>query len=630
MAVNEKRIQVTELDFDDIKNNLKSFLKGQSEFTDYDFEGSGMNILLDTLAYNTHYLAYNANMAVNESFLDTATQRNSVVSHAKTLGYTPRSARAPVAYVDVRLNDNTLTSATIEKGYVFTTTVNEQNYTFVVNESFSVTKVDGLLQFRNVPIYEGTLITSKQTVDTSDESQKFILTDNRADTTTLKVSVQNSASDTTTTSFYLATDITQVGQDSDVYFIQEISEGRFEVYFGDGVVGKALSNGNIVILEYIVTNKASANGARTFKPSGAIATVTDLRVSTVAAAIGGTEPETITSIKYNAPLDYASQGRAVTGRDYKTLVPTVYPAASSVQVWGGEDNDPPSYGSVYIAIKTKNGTSLTEAQKQSIVTSLRQYNVASIRPTIVDPETTFLRLTTTFSYDERVTTKTAADLETIVRQTITNYNAEQLRDFEGIFRHSKITSLIDNSDPSITSNITTIKMSKRFTPRLNTTAQYILKFSNALYHPHNDHNAGAGGVIASSGFNISGQTNTVYIDDDGSGNVRLFYLIGGQTRSYIDNTFGTVNYTTGEIVIPSANITAISNVDNAASTTIRVSAVPNSNDIVPVRNQIIEIDLGNTAITGQVDTIISGSSTGANYTTATSISNGSLNINSGY
>ena len=608
------KLQVTELDFDDIKNNLKTYMKNQTEFTDYNFEGSGLTQLIDLLAYNTHYLALNANMAVNEAFLDTATLRSSVVSHAKTLGYTPRSARAPVAYIDITLNSFTGTSATIAKGTKFTTSVNGTSYGFVVNEAQTVTPANGVTRFINLPIYEGTLVTAKYTVDNANLEKRYLVADDRADTTTIKVSVQDSASDSTTTVYTLATDISQVAATSNVYFLQEVEDGRFEVYFGDGVVGRKPTDGNIVILEYIVTNKDASNGASTFSGT-TVAGETDITVATLIAASGGAEPETIDSIKFNAPLDYSSQGRAVTTQDYKTIVPQVYADTQALQVWGGEDNDPPRFGQVYLAIKTKSGTTLTQAQKDTIASSLDRYNIASVRPTIVDPETTKIRLTTNVKFDANATTKTATTIETNVRTAMTNYNTADLGQFDGIFRYSKLSRLIDAADSSILSNITTLKIEKTFTPTLNASNQYILNFANAFFHPHDGHNSMMGGVTTSTGFTIAGNANTIFLDDDGRGNIRTYYLVGGTTRTYLDNTAGTIDYTNGKITLTSLTISGTSNTDG----TIDVVVQPNSNDVVPVRNQLVEIDFANTTITAQVDTIESGgSAAGTGYTTASS------------
>jgi len=605
------KLQVTELDFDLIKDNLKTYMKNQNEFTDYNFEGSGMSQIIDLLAYNTHYLAMNANFAMNEAFLDSATLRSSVVSHAKKLGYTPRSARAPVAYVDVVLNSSVATSATLAKGTRFTTKMDGSTFGFVTNTDLSITPSNGVMRFINVPIYEGTLITSRYTVDLNNIEQKFMLSDERADTTTLNVSVQNSTSDTTTSVYTLATDITQVTSGAKVYFLQENGSGKFEVYFGDGVVGSAISNGNIVQLQYIVTNKSKANAANVFSTTS-VDGETDVTVSSLIAARGGAEPETISSIKFNAPLDYASQGRAVTTQDYKTILPTVYAGTKAVQVWGGEDNDPPIYGQVFLSVRTKSGVDLTQAQKNSIAVDLKKYNVASIRPTFVNPEVTKIKLKTNFKFDSKTTTKSVGDLETLIRTTITNYNSNDLQNFDVVFRHSKISRLIDGTDTSILSNSTRITLNKIVTPVLNTITQYVINFNNPLYNPHVDHNKVMGGITSSTGFTISTNTNTLYLDDDGSGNIRTYYLVGGTTRTYVDSTAGTIDYTTGKIVLTDLTITGTTSTDGKIS----IDILPASNDIVSVRNQLLEIDLANTSVDGTVDVIVSGgSSAGTGYTT---------------
>ena len=607
------KLQVTELDFDDIKSNLKTYMKNQSEFTDYNFEGSAISTLIDLLAYNTHYLGMNANMAINEEYLDTATLRSSVISHAKTLGYTPRSARSPIAYIDVTINNSTLISITVDKGTKFTTQIDDTTYSFVVNETQTVTPINGVLRFSNLAIYEGSLVTAKYTVDNNNLEKKYLLTDNRADTTTLKVSVQNSASDASTQVYTLATDISQVTATSNVYFLQEVDDGKFEVYFGDDVVGKKVNDGNIVILEYVVTNKGAANDAKVFSGTS-VGGETSITIATVSAAAGGAEPETIQSIKYNAPLDYASQGRAVTTDDYKVIIPQVYADTKAIQVWGGEDNDPPIYGQVFVSIKTTSGVNLTQAQKDTIATSLDKYNVASVRPTIVDPEITKIKMTTNFKFDANVTTKTATDLETLVRTTVSNYNSSDLEKFDGVFRFSKMSRLIDTTDTSILSNITTIKMQKTIVPQLNTLAKYELKFSNTLYNPHSGHNSAMGGITSSTGFTIAGGTGEHFIDDDGAGNLRAYTLVGGTTRTYLGTNIGTIDYATGLLTLSSINITG-----STETAGITITTTPSSNDIVPVRNQLIEIDLATLKVTGENDTIESGgASAGTGYTTSSS------------
>ena len=605
------KLQVTELDFDLIKDNLKTYMKNQTEFSDYNFEGSGMSQIIDLLAYNTHYLAMNANFAMNEAFLDSATLRSSVVSHAKGLGYTPRSARAPVAYVDVTLNSSTANSATLAKGTRFTTKVDGSTFGFVVNEDISTTPTNGVMRFINVPIYEGTLITSRYTVDLNNIEQKFLISDDRGDTTTLKVSVQTSGSDVSTTTYTLATDITQVTSGAKVYFLQESTDGKFEVYFGDGVVGSSISNGNIVQLQYVVTNKDKANGAKSFSTTS-VSGETDVTVALLVAALGGAEPESISSIKFNAPLDYSSQGRAVTTQDYKTILPTVYAGTQAVQVWGGEDNDPPIYGQVFLSVRTKSGTNLTQAQKNSIAVDLKKYNIASIRPTFVNPLITKIKLKVDFKFDSKTTTKTVGDLETLIRSTLATYNSGDLLNFDVVFRHSKISGLIDATDTSILSNTTRLTLNQIITPTLNASTQYIIDFNNALYNPHSGHNATLGGITSSTGFTIAGNTNTLYIDDDGNGIIRTYYLVGGQTRTYVDASAGTINYASGKIVLTDLNITSATNTDG----TISVDILPASNDVVSVRNQLLEIDLTNTTVSGTVDTVAAGgSSAGTGYTT---------------
>ena len=625
MATTDKRLDISELDFDDIKSNLKTFLRNQSEFTDYDFEGSGMSALLDLLAYNTHYLSMNANLLANEMFIDTASLRSSVVSHAKTLGYTPRSVRAPQAVVDVTINDTSVTTSTLSRGTKFSTTVDDITYNFLVNEDRTVSRVDNVLTFDNVTLFEGTLITTRYVVDNSNVDQRFIIPDSNADTTTLTVVVQNSATDSTQTTYNLATDITQVTDDTNAYFLQEIENGQFQVYFGDSVIGRGLSDDNIVILQYIVTNKGASNGASTFTPPSSIGSSSDNTVATVTSAVGGAEAESIESIKLNAPLDYASQGRAVTTNDFKVIVPTLFANTQSVSVWGGEDNDPASYGKVFISVKTTTGSNLTSTQKTTLQNNLKDFVVSSVRPEVVDPQTINVRLTVNFKYNSTVTSKSLNDLASLVNTTISNYNTNNLGTFNSPFRYSELIGQIDDSDSAINSNITTVQMSKTFTPTLNEVSSYTIAFNNALFNPHSGHAS----VVSSTGFKVSGSTNELFLQDDGKGVLQTFYL-SGTTKIVENSAFGTVDYATGKVILSSANIISISNVDDSASTSIRVVVVPASNDVVPLRNDIIEIDISNSTITGQVDTVTSsaGSATTSTSTAVTSASTSSSFISS--
>jgi hypothetical protein len=608
------KLSVSELDFDNIKSNLKTFLQNQSEFQDYDFEGSGFSILLDLLAYNTHYLGFNANMLANEMYLDSADIRKNIVSLAKMLGYTPTSPKAPTASINILVNNASGSSITMAKGTTFTTTVDGTTYQFVTNASHTITPSSGVYQFSSIPIYEGTLVTFKYTADTSDPDQRFIIPSVNADTSTLRVQIQNSVSDTTVATWTKASGFTSLDNTSKVYFLQEGEDGKFEVYFGDGVVGQSLTDGNIVILEYIVTNKAEANGASTFTLSGNVGGFTNVTISTVSSAQGGAEAQSKESIRYNAPLQYARQDRAVTTSDYETLVQEIYPNAQSVSAWGGEDDETPVYGVVKIAIKAASGTTLTDTTKESIKTQLQQYNVASVRPEIVDPETTSIILTSNVKFDEKATTKTAETLKSEVTTAISNYNTNTLQKFDGVFRHSKLTGLIDDVDTSILSNVTSLKIRKTFTPTLSSSTRYDIYFRNGIFNPHTGHKSGTGGVITTSGFKVPNDTNIYYLDDDGSGNIRRYYFVGS-VRTYVNNTQGTVNYTTGQITINSLTVASVENIRGASSTVIEVTVEPASYDIVPVRDQILDIDTANSIITVEADTFVGGSAdAGVGYT----------------
>jgi len=612
------KLVVSDLDFTDIKDNLKKFLQSQTQFQDYDFEGSSLSILLDILSYNTHYMAYLANMSTNELYLDSADIRNNIVSLAKMLGYTPNSPRAPKASVNIVVNDGTGTSITMQKGTVFTSSVNNTSYQYVTNEDITTTPVDGVFTFSNVTLYEGTLVKFKYTVDETDVDQKFIIPSPNADTSTLKVTVQNSVSDTTTNTFTLSSGLTGVGSDSKVYFIQETTDGKFEVYFGDGVTGKKLDTGNLITLEYIVTNKTDSNGAKTFALQGSVGGFTDVSITTNSVSQGGAEAEDNESVKFNAPLSFAAQDRAVTTTDYETLVKGIYPNALSVSAWGGEDDETPRYGIVKIAIKPGSGSTLTDQTKLDIVNGLKPFNVASVKPEIVDPETTSVLLTTNAKYDAKATTKSKDTLKSDIISTITNYNTGTLQKFDSVFRHSKLTGLIDDTDASILSNVTTLKIRKSFTPSISSSAAYNVYFRNALYNPHSGHNSAMGGILSSTGFKVTGSDAEQFLDDDGQGNVRRFFLVSG-VKTYANNTQGTIDYDTGQVTLNSLNIASISNIRGAASTVVEVTVVPASNDVVPVRDQIVEIDVANSLISVEEDSFVGGSAeAGVGYTTSSS------------
>ena len=610
------KLEISDFDFDVVKANLKTFLQSQAEFQDYNFEGSGFSILLDILAYNTHYLGFNANMLANEIYLDSADIRKNVVSLAKMLNYTPSSVRAPEANIDIRVNDATGSTLTLNKGTIFTTSIDGVSYQYLTNEDYVISPTSGIYNFSNIKIYEGTLVTYRYTVDANDPDQKFIIQSDSCDTTTLKVSVQTSSSNTTTNIYSLAGGYNAVTNISKVYFLQETDDGKFEVYFGDGTIGAALQDGNIVILEYIVTNRDESNGASTFSLATTIGGFSDITITTNSISQGGAAAESKESIRFRAPLGYAAQNRAVTTSDYETIVTSIYPNALSVSAWGGEDDETPVYGTVKIAIKAASGSTLTTATKQSIITALKPYNVASVRPVIVDPEVTKVLITSSVKYNSRLTTKSTDTIKTNVLTTLQNYNTGTLQKFDGVFRHSKLIGLIDDTDTSIVSNTTTIKIRKTFTPTLNSSLRYDIYFRNAIFNPVLGYNVLNGGVLESSGFRVSGDaTNIFFLDDDGSGNIRRYRLVGG-VRTYVNNTQGTINYITGQITLTSLNITNVENIRGATSTVIELTVKPSSNDVVPVRDQIVEIDIENSSVSVAIDTFVGGSAdAGVGYTT---------------
>ena len=521
MATNSKgRIEITDLDFDSVKSNFKTFLSQQSQFTDYDFEGSSMSVLMDLLAYNTHYMAFHANMLANEMFIDTSLTRAASVSHAKALGYTPSSPKASNTTVTITVSGVPIAqqSLTMAAGTIFTSSVNDVSYNFVTIGDETSTSENGTFEFTDVRIYEGTRVRYTYTVNSSNLEQQFIIPSAAVDTTTLVTSVQASSSDITTEVYTLNTDFATLTPTAQTYFLQEIEDGQYEVYFGDGVTGKKPIDGNIVILDYVVTNGSLADGASAFTPASTVGGYSNVTALVTASAAGGGEAETVDSIKFNAPLKYATQGRAVTPDDYKAIVPSVYTNIKSIQCWGGEDNDPPIYGKVYIAIRPNTGTSLTTTTKNSITTSLKNYNVASIVPEIVDAEILYLVLGVTAKYNSTLTEKSKSDIKALVDTTISSFNTNNLQKFDSVFRHSNLLKSIDDTDNSILSSTATLKLKRIVTPTLNAITKYTISFNNMVYHPTINWSQT---VVESTGFYLSGNTNEQFIDDDGNGNIEL-------------------------------------------------------------------------------------------------------------
>ena len=607
------KLQIAELDFDTIKNNLKDYFNSQAEFTDHDFGGSAVSVLLDILSYNTYYNAYYLNMLASESFLDSAQLRDSVVAKASMLGYTPQSATGSKANVSITVTPgDSPASITIDKNTQFTSSVNGTSYVFCTANSATITPVDGVYTASGVTLTQGIPLTFRYTANTANTEQKFLLPNANTDTDTLTVTVQESATDTNTSVYTKATDITTVNSTSNVYFLSESSEGQFKVEFGDGVIGRKPVTGNIVLLAALVTEGDEVNGANTFSASGTVGGYSTVSVAVTNAASGGSDKENLESIKFNAPKNFETQNRAVTTDDYKKIVEGNVSGLDSVSVWGGQDNATPEFGKVFISAKPTGATSLSTSQIAEIKSAATDFNMVSITPEVVDPDIIDLIFSVTVKYDSRKTTLSSGAVAEAVIDTIQTYKTNNLLKFGSIFRYSTLSTNIDNTETSIISNLTTITAKKGITPSTTTEDSYTISFNNAAYHP-------AAGwsqtVVESGGFYLSGNTNIQYIDDDGNGNIRTFYLLGGTTKTITNATAGTINYSTGQVVLTSFNITAIV----SSSGKLDITVKPDSNDVIPVRNQVVEIDTISSSVTAEVDTFATGESTaGVGYTTKSS------------
>ena len=520
MANNNKRIQVSELDFDAIKSNLKTFLQGQTEFQDYDFEGSGLSVLLDVLAYNTHYNGIYTNLAVNECFLDSASKRASVVSLAKMLGYMPRSASCATATVTATVTSPTSSpsTVTIPAMQPFTTSIDNVSYTFYNRSAVTTALVSGAYTFTGLVLTEGTPLQYKYTMA---PGVRFIIPNANADLNTLTVSVQQTSSSDAYEVYTRADTITEITELTKIYFVKEIDDGLYEISFGNDNLGVALSNGNVVTLDYMVSSLEEPNSASSFTYGGVTLAGSSLSVTATAAASGGASSESIDEIKFNAPKYYAAQNRAVTPDDYKAIILKNFPEAQTISVWGGEDNNPPIYGKTYICIKPKEASKLTNLQKEFIKNNiLDSRNIVSITPEIVDPEFFNIKVTSFVHYNPRATTKTAAQIETLVKESIMRYNDDDLERFDSVLRYSKLTKIIDETDPAIINNITRIMIRHPHDVKYNIASQYLLD----LINPISQDGGKQGEVFASTGFYIPNSTELHFLDDDANGNIRLYYL----------------------------------------------------------------------------------------------------------
>jgi hypothetical protein len=618
--------QFTNLNFEDIKTSIKSYLRQNSKFTDFDFEGSNLSILLNTLAYNSYITAYNTNMVANESFIDSATLRENVVSLARNIGYTPRSKRAAVGVV--RFNfagiSSTAASVSIQPGVFANAGFDQKNYLFSLAEKLTVPANNGKATGAAL-IHQGQYLEKKWTIDLSQPNQTYVLPNNGIDLSTLNVTVQNSASDTTVTNFKAVDSIVGIDGNSNIYLTQETTDEKYEIIFGDGIFGKKLETGNVVTASYIVTDGPTGNGAKYFNfagtvkdDSGADVNTLEVDIRTLRAAEGGDDIESVESIRNYAPRRYAAQNRAVTATDYEALLPSIYTNIESVSAFGGEDLNPPQYGRVFIAAKPRNGNFLPDSTKTSILKSLKSYSIAGIVPSFVDLKFLYVELDSYIYYNTNFVG--APDtLKTNVIDAVSEFGKQaDLNKFGGRFKYSKMTSVIDGVDDSITSNITNVIIRRNLKSLIDQFTQYELCFDNEFYHELDSYN------IKSTGFSVSGVDGTVYIADKvvpGSdiGNLFLFKLTDAVDVEIVSTNFGTVDYKKGEIIINTVNITSTLLPENI----IEIQAVPLSNDVLGRKELYLQLSSDKSNFTMRQDLISSGANvSGTRFDVQSSYSNG--------
>ena len=636
----------TNLDFDQIKTSIKDYIRANSDFTDFDFEGSNFSVLIDTLAYNTYITAFNSNMIVNESFLDSATVRENVVSLARNIGYVPRSRTAAQATVSfsVTTSSNTPT-LTLQAGLVCVGTSDNSSYVFSIPETITTvttqeTDANGNLisstgLFNNIVVYQGTYLTKSFTVDGSLD-QRFILENSFIDTSTIKVYIKGT-SDTGLGKEYRKVDnILNITDISETYLIQEITDERYELLFGDGVFGKKLENDSIITVSYITTDGVEGNGPSAFTYAGSVVSSTNQislpsitpSITTESAAANGGNIESIDSIKYFAPRLYSSQYRAVTARDYESVIQQIYPNTESVSVVGGEELDPPEFGTVFITIKPKNGEFVSDFDKRAILSSLKGYSLAGINQKILDLKLLYVEIESFVYYDVSKVT-TVSELKTSVTNGLLTYGSTtDINKFGGRFKYSKVLNVIDNIDDAITSNITRVIIRRNLRALTNQFAQYELCYGNRFHiNPE-------GKNIKSTGFTIQGQTDMVYFTDipnknndgtlDGSGKGVIAIVKGDAELSQgqlVVASAGVVDYVHGEVIISTVNITSTQRSNNI----IEIQAFPESNDIIGLKDLYLSFAVGDSSINMVKDTITSGEQiSGVGYKVTSSYTNGAL------
>ena len=624
----------TNLDFDQIKVSIKDYLRANTEFSDFDFEGSNFSVLIDTLAYNTYITAFNANMTVNESFLDSATLRENVVSLARNIGYVPRSRAAAQATIsfDVEIGDMQTSTLDLEAGLVCVGNANDSNYIFSTPERIvtTLTKINDTTRrasFKDIVVYQGTFLQKSFEVNGSLD-QRFILDNSFIDSSTIVVRVRESANDTSEGREYqVADNILNVDKESEIYLLQEVQDEKYELLFGDGYFGKKLENGNVIDVSYIITDGKEGNGASKFVFSGRFRDdkrlieppTNSIVVHTSQNAANGSDIESIDSIKYFAPRIYSSQYRAVTARDYESIIQSIYPNTESVAVVGGEELDPPEFGNVLISIKPKNGDYISDFDRQNILAKLKNYSLSGINQKIIDLKVLFVEIDSAVYYNTAQVTN-VNDLKTRVTDTLNTFRTSNINKFGGRFKYSKMCQIIDNVDTSITSNITRVIIRRNLKALVNRDTQYELCFGNK-FHVNKD-----GFNIKSTGFYITGKTDTYFFTDvprdDHTGVISVVREDQNEGKYIVEvKSAGTVDYDKGEILINTINISGTSKINNI----IEIQAIPESNDVIGLSDLYLDFSVSDSTINMVKDTITSGEQiSGIGYKTTSSYLNGEL------
>ena len=617
----------TNLDFDQIRTSIKDYLRANSNFTDFDFEGSNFSVLIDTLAYNTYITAFNSNMIVNESFLDSATLRENVVSLARNIGYVPRSRSAAKASVSFEVETSASTpTLTLEAGLVCVGSANESNYIFSIPENITTTVNSGKATFSGIDVYQGTFVRNSFVVDGSLD-QRFILNNSFIDTSTITVYVKGTSDSGLGREYQLVDNILNLNSSSEIYLIQEVQDEKYELLFGDGYFGKKLENGAIITVTYIITDGIEGNGASNFAFSGrfldslnnVVVPTNSITITTNNKASNGGDIEAIDSIKYFAPRLYSSQYRAVTARDYEAIIQMIYPNTESVSVVGGEELDPPQFGNVLISIKPKNGDFVSDFDKETIASKLKNYSLSGINQQIIDLKVLYVEIDSAVYYNTSQVSN-VNDLKTSVIDTLNTFATSNINKFGGRFKYSKVCQTIDNVNNAVTSNITRVKIRRNLKALINQSTQYELCFGNQFHYNTSGFN------IKSTGFTLAGRTGTFYFTDvPGENGMGVLSVVKESTTdgSVIVEikSAGTVDYTKGEIIINTLNITSTVKENNI----IEIQAFPESNDVIGLKDLYLSFSVADSKINMLKDTITSGEQiSGVGYKTTSSYLNGEL------